>query len=241
MVLAADIKNWLENMRILGFDTSSNNLSLAILNNNKIAEENIHSERRLSSLIIPSIATILKKTKLSLDALDGFAVGLGPGSFTGLRVGISTVKGLSMACKKPVIGISTLDILAANITIKNRQICTIIDAKRNNVYYCLYKNNSHLRKIASYGLIDINQLIKKIKEDTIFTGDGLSMFEQLIKDKLGKRAFMAEKQDWVPVAKNLVILAKERFESRKFDDPDKLVPLYLYPKECQIKGFKNAK
>ncbi len=241
MAMAAGIKNWLRNMRILGFDTSSNNLSLAILNNNKIAEENIHSERRLSSLIIPSIAKILKKTKLSLDTLDGFAVGLGPGSFTGLRVGISTVKGLAMVCKKPIIGISTLDILAANIPIKNMQICTIIDAKRNNVYYCLYKNNSRLRKLASYGLIDINQLIKKIKEDTIFTGDGLSIFEQLIKDTLGKRAFMAERQDWVPSAKNLVILAKERFESRKFDDPDKLAPLYLYPKECQIKGFKNAK
>ncbi|MBM3248877.1 MAG: tRNA (adenosine(37)-N6)-threonylcarbamoyltransferase complex dimerization subunit type 1 TsaB, partial [Candidatus Omnitrophica bacterium] len=153
-----------------------------------------------------------------------------------------TVKGLAMACAKPVIGISTLDILAANITRENRQICTIIDAKRNSVYYCFYRNNNeHLRKIGSYGLIDIGELIKKIKEDTVFTGDGLDIFGQLIKDKLGKKAIIAERRNWIPKARNLVVMAKERLKSGKFDNPDKLVPLYLYPKECQIKGYNNAK
>ncbi|MBM3252476.1 MAG: tRNA (adenosine(37)-N6)-threonylcarbamoyltransferase complex dimerization subunit type 1 TsaB [Candidatus Omnitrophica bacterium] len=229
-------------MRILGFDTSSGSFSIAILDNDKITEESFNCEKKLSSLIISSIERILKRKKVSLESIDAFAVGLGPGSFTGLRVGISTVKGLAMACAKPVIGISTLDILAANITRENRQICTIIDAKRNSVYYCFYRNNNeHLRKIGSYGLIDIGELIKKIKEDTVFTGDGLDIFGQLIKDKLGKKAIIAERRNWIPKARNLVVMAKERLKSGKFDNPDKLVPLYLYPKECQIKGYNNAK
>lgn len=229
-------------MKILGFDSSSNNLSIAILDNGKIAEENIYSEKRLSSLIVPSIAKILKRRKLSLSSLDAFAVGLGPGSFTGLRVGLSTIKGLALACAKPVIGIPTLDILAANISIKNLQICPIIDAKRNNVYSCFYKNNKgFLKKINSYTLIDINNLLKRIREDTVFLGDGLNVFKRLIKDKLGSRAIFAEEKYWFPNAKSLVILAQKRFKLRKFGNPDKLIPLYLYPKECQIKGFNNAK
>ena len=229
-------------MRILGFDTSSDRFSIAILDNDKITEGSFNSGRRLSSLIISYIEGILKKKKITLESIDAFAVGLGPGSFTGLRVGLSTIKGLAMACVKPVIGISTLDILAANITRENRQICTIIDAKRNNVYAAFYKNNrGNFKKISNYNLIDINELIKKIKEDTVFTGNGLDIFEQLLKDKLGRKVIMAERESWVPDARNLVMMAKERLKLRKFDNPGKLVPLYLYPKECQIKGFNNAK
>jgi tRNA threonylcarbamoyladenosine biosynthesis protein TsaB len=212
------------------------------LDNDKITEESFNCEKKLSSLIISSIERILKRKKVSLESIDAFAAGLGPGSFTGLRVGISTVKGLAMVCAKPVIGISTLDILAANIIRENRQICTIIDAKRNNVYSAFYKNNKgHLRKISNYSLIDISELIKRIKEDTVFTGDGLDIFGQLIKNKLGRKAIIAERRNWIPKARNLVVMAKERLKAGKFDNPGKLVPLYLYPKECQIRGFNNAK
>ncbi|MBM3251655.1 MAG: tRNA (adenosine(37)-N6)-threonylcarbamoyltransferase complex dimerization subunit type 1 TsaB [Candidatus Omnitrophica bacterium] len=224
-------------MKILAIDTSSNNLSIAISDDKgRVFEKNIYSEKKLSSLIIPSINLMLKKTKTSLRSLDALAVGLGPGSFTGLRIGVATIKALALGAAKPVIGIPSLDILARNVKADNLQICPLLDAKRDRVYTCFYQNrNKHFKKLNDYLLIEIKDFFKKIKTRTVFLGDGLNIYKDLIKDKLGRKAYFAEDKLWRVRAGNLVILAKERIKNKKFDNPDKIVPLYLYPKECQIK------
>jgi len=224
-------------MKILGIDTSSNNFSIAVSGDSgEIFEHNVDSGRKLCSMIIPTIKEILKKKRLSIDALDAFAVGLGPGSFTGLRIGLATIKGLAFGSKKPVIGIPTLDILARNISNDKSWICPIVDAKRDKVYTCIYENkNKHFRKLSNYSLIEIKDLIKKIKRQTIFVGDGIRVYEDLIRNKLGKKARFSNENFWLPHAGDLVILAKQRIKDKKIDNPDKLTPLYLYPKECQIK------
>ena len=224
-------------MKILGIDTSSSNLSLAILGDkDEVFERNIEAGRRLSSIIIESITDIIKKKKMSLDSLDAFAVGLGPGSFTGLRIGIATVKGLALATSKPIIAIPSLDILASSVSENEYQICPIIDAKRQKVYSSIYKtkNNNLVRK-NDYLLVDIEKLLKKIKNKTIFLGDGINIYKKIIKDKLGKKAKFIDEESWFPRAGNLVLMAKEKYQKKKFDNSDKLVPLYLYPKECQIR------
>ncbi|MFH1655457.1 MAG: tRNA (adenosine(37)-N6)-threonylcarbamoyltransferase complex dimerization subunit type 1 TsaB [Candidatus Omnitrophota bacterium] len=224
-------------MKILGIDTSSNNLSIAVSDDkNEIFEHNLDSGRNLSSLIIPAINDMLKCSRISLDSLDAFAVGLGPGSFTGLRIGVATIKGLSFGTSKPVIGIPSLDILARNVIDGDINICPLLDAKRNMVYSCIYENkNKYLKKRSDYLLIEIKDLIKRIKDKTIFLGDGLNIYKDFIKNKLGKKASFADDKHWIPRAGNLVILASERIKEKRFDNPDKITPLYLYPKECQIK------
>lgn len=224
-------------MKILGIDTSSNNLSLAILGNqNEIVEENIDSQKRLSSIILSSIKDILKKKEIALDSLNAFAIGLGPGSFTGLRIGTATVKGLAVGSHKPVIGISSLDILARSVSGGGYQVCPVVDAKRQKVYSCIYKiRNNHMVRTSKYLLIDIRDLLKKIKNKTIFLGDGIGIYKEVITKKLGKKAIFADERFWFPSAGNLVILARERFLNREFDDIDKLTPVYLYPKECQVR------
>ena len=127
-------------MNLLAIDTSTKNLSLAVTKKGKVVKfRNVKLTRPLSSSIMPSIKKILNSAGITLSKLDGFAVGLGPGSFTGLRVGLSTIKGLAFATKKPVVGISSLDVLAMNIKEDCAQICTLCDAKRNLVYACLYE------------------------------------------------------------------------------------------------------
>ena len=228
-------------MQILGIETSSKFLSLAISKDNKIiAQINIDAYRKLSSLLIDSIKNVLRKANLKLEELDGFAVGLGPGSFTGLRIGITTVKALALSLNKPVVGISSLDVIAQNIFPSPHQICVILDAKRDNVFSCIYEyRNNKIKKLSRDLLINIKDLIKRTNKKTVFLGDGLAVFDSLIKKDKKQKASFAEQKFWYPNASNLLMLAFDKFKRKNFINTDNLVPMYLYPKECQIKSNKK--
>ena len=223
-------------MKILAVETSTKNFSLAIFCDGKIlACRNIRLKKVLSSSIIPSIDRILKEAKIPLARLDGYAVGLGPGSFTSLRVGLGTVKALSFVAHKPVVGISSLDALAMNVKNPHQQIGTICDARRNLLYSCIYEiKNGELKRKTKYLLCGIDDFLKQIKEDTLFIGDGIKLFkEEIIKS--GKTQFsFAEEKYWYPRADKLALLAERRFREKKFDDLETLIPLYLYPDDCQV-------
>ena len=222
-------------MTFLALETSSRHFSLAIFKDGTvIAQKTIKLKTVLSSAILPAIKSLLSRKKLSLAQLDGFAVGLGPGSFTSLRVGLSTVKGLAFASGKPVVGISSLDALALRADNKGNFICTVTDAKRNLLYACLYeKEKGILKKKSPHLLISAEDLLKKIKGDVFFIGDGVNMVKEQLKDS-GLQASFADKKLHHPRASELACLAEERFRDKKFDDAAGLIPLYLYPDDCQV-------
>jgi len=224
-------------MKLLSIDTSTKNFSLAISDGEKaLRYRNKVFGRKLSSSIIPEIKVMLKKVQMTLADLDGFAVGLGPGGFTGLRVGLSTIKGLAFAANKSVVGMSSLDVLAMNVKAEG-EICTICDARRNMVYAGFYeKKNNVLKKKGKSLLTDIQTVLKQIDKETIFIGDGIKVFEEkLQKSKKASLITFAEEKLWFPQAQCLALLVLERFEKKKFDDINKLVPLYLYPEDCQVR------
>jgi len=225
-------------MNILAIDTSTKNLSLAVAKKGKVvAFRNVKLKRPLSSSVMPSIKKIFDSAKISLADLDGFAVGLGPGSFTGLRVGLSTIKGLVFATNKPIIGISSLDILAMNVKEDHVQICTLCDAKRNLVYACLYeKKGSVLEKKSDYCLESIGEVLKNIKGKVFFVGDGVPLFcKDINRVKRISPIFVSGKFIF-PQARCLVPLALAKFQKGLRDDVGKLVPLYLYPAHCQVRN-----
>ncbi len=222
-------------MNLLAFDTSSKHFSLAVVKDGKtLCYRSIVLKKVLSDSIMPAIRGILKKAGLTLAKIDGFAVGLGPGSFTSLRVGLATVKGLAFALQKPVVGISSLDVLALNVS-ADGQVCVVCDAKRNMVYACLYqKKGDALKRKSKYLLADIKDVLKKIKGEVTFVGDGVPLFRGTIEKAAGiKPRFAGEKQMY-PQAKHLAALALRRFEAKDYDAPETLVPLYLYPEDCQV-------
>lgn len=224
-------------MKLLSIETSTKKLSLAVSQDEKILKfRNTQLQRPLSSSIMPSINNILSAAGISLTQLDGFAIGLGPGSFTGLRVGLSTVKGLAFATSKPVVGISSLDILAMNIQGDSDQICTICDAKRKLVYACLYsKEGPVLKRKSDYVLANILDVLKPMKGMTTFIGDGVELFKEDIEKAKNITPTFVDGKLKYPQARYLTPLALQRFQKGKPDDIDRLIPLYLYPDDCQIK------
>ena len=140
-----------------------------------------------------NIENLLKECNLSIDDIDGYVVSKGPGSFTGLRIGMATIKGMSFGNNKPYISISSLDALAYNLISFNGIICPIMDALRENVYTALYKNNNDsLEKIMDYTALDIDELVNLLKdknEEVIFVGDGLYKHKKYICDNFPKAHF----------------------------------------------------
>ena len=226
-------------MEILSLETSTKTFSLAVSDHQKIlTSRHFKLTQVLSSSIIPAIDGILKKSGLALKDLDGFAIGLGPGSFTSLRVGLSTVKGLAFVTGKPIVGISSLDVLAMNApSMVGAPICVVCDARRNLVYSCLYQRSKNgLERTSEYFLTEIDEILNKIKGTVFFVGDGIGLYKEKILAR-GPESFstlLAKEKDWYPHARYLAELATPRFLKKEFDAIDKIVPLYLYPEDCQI-------
>jgi len=229
--------------RIVGVDTSSRRFCLGLINNKgKIVEYNLDSDARHAELFIPTIKKALRRVKLRLSEIDYFAVGLGPGSFTGLRIGLATIKGFALALTKPVIGLPTLDILASNAIIGNSKIiCPLIDAKRNLLFTALYEvsSNQRLKRKTPYLLISIRQLLSRLNPDksVIFLGDGLGVYQTVLEQRM-KNSIFLNQDAWYPRGRNLIRLAWDLIDKGRFSDVVRIKPIYLYPKHCQIRNEK---
>lgn len=223
-------------MKILSIDTSTDNLSLALSDaHNVLSYRNVLCQRKIANCIVPEIDKFLAKSRINLTELDGFAVGLGPGSFTSLRVGISAVKAMAFALDKPVIGVSSMDAIAMNV--KAKEICVIKDARRGLVYCARYTNTSDgLVLTSSYQLTDIQQVLEKATPQTVFVGDACELYAKEIKKRKSQVADLKHNK---AQAKYLAILAAKRFVNNDFDDIHQLAPLYIYSQECQVVG-KNG-
>ncbi|MFA5275327.1 MAG: tRNA (adenosine(37)-N6)-threonylcarbamoyltransferase complex dimerization subunit type 1 TsaB [Candidatus Omnitrophota bacterium] len=222
-------------MKILALDSTTKILTLGIYNEGAESEYNLEVGRKLSQLIDKSVERVLAASGITLGEIDYFTCGLGPGSFTGMRVSISFIKGLSWANKKPVIGISTLDIIAQQVKEDNCPIVSAIDARRNLIYACIYKKKSgRLKKISPYMLLSIGDLLKKVPEGSLILGDALSLYAEDFL-KVAQAVRLLEKEFWYPRAHNLVRLALEKIKKKQVQNAFSIKPLYLYPKECQIK------
>ncbi|MCX5698011.1 MAG: tRNA (adenosine(37)-N6)-threonylcarbamoyltransferase complex dimerization subunit type 1 TsaB [Candidatus Omnitrophica bacterium] len=224
-------------MKILGIDTTSKFLCLALYDNGKAYTCDLELGRRHSALLVPIIKSSIDALGWDIGDIDYFACGTGPGSFTGVRIGLAVIKGLAFGSKKPVIGIPSLDIMALNAAFikTDKTIIPVIDAKRNLIYCGFYKiKDGSLRKIKPYMLLSPEDLLKKIKPQDVLFGDALIAHSEIL-TKRGKTANFLDKDHWSLQARNIIPLALERIRKKSFGDTFSVKPVYLYPKECQIK------
>lgn len=222
-------------MKILGIDTTTKFLCLGLYADGKLYEYNLDVGRSLSELLVPAIQRVVTAAGLKIADIDYFACGLGPGSFTGMRIGVAAIKGLSIARNKPIIGLSSLDILAKNACPTERLIVTALDARRGLIYCSSYKyENGLLKRKSGYLLLSLDEFLQKFGAKPIILGDALSLYGDKMSTRI-KGATLLDKDYWLLKAHNLIELALTKIKAKQFTSVLNVKPIYLYPKECQIK------
>lgn len=176
-------------MKILGLDSSGIVASVAIVEDDVlIAEYTVNYKKTHSQTLLPMLDEIAKMTELDLNSIDAIAVAAGPGSFTGLRIGSATAKGLGLVLKKPLIAIPTVEGLAYNLYDISGLICPIMDARRKQVYTGIYRFTDHQLKVVEDQMaVPMETVIEKLNqygEAVTFLGDGVSVFHELIAEKM---------------------------------------------------------
>ena len=225
-------------MKVLGIDTSTSCGSVGLIDDGEVLSDYLlnipvtHSERLLGA-----IEFILKETRCLIENLEGWAISLGPGSFTGLRIGVSTVKGLAFATGKPVAGVSTLDVLASQIAPTSYLICPILDARKKEVYTAFYRyeEDGSLRRQSNYQAIGPEELVKRITEQTIFLGDGVRTYRDFLLNSLLSLAIFPLAPLHVSRGSVVAKLGSELLQKGECLDLSTFVPIYVRPSEAEMK------
>ena len=225
-------------MKVLGIDTSTSCGSVGLIDDGEVLADYLlnipvtHSERLLGA-----IEFVLKETRCPIENLEGWAISLGPGSFTGLRIGVSTVKGLAFATGKPVVGVSTLDVLASQIAPTSHLICPILDARKKEVYTAFYRyeEDGFLRRQSNYQAIGPEDLVKKITGQTIFLGDGVRTYRDFLLNSLPSLAIFPLSPLHVSHGSMVAKLGSELLQKGEYLDLSTFVPIYVRPSEAEMK------
>ena len=224
-------------MKILAIDTSTASGSIALLEDDRlIAELTTCSQKTHAERLLPSIKGLLEGADARIEEIDCFAVTKGPGSFTGLRIGLSTVKGLAWSLHKPVIGVSTLEALAMNIPYADKPICPILDARKKEVYAGIYRcDGNRLERIMDDKAIKPAVLLENIKEPTIFIGGGIDVIFNSEPRTPNPKLVFAPSHLWLIRAVNIGLLAWKKFKEGEIDSPEAVGLNYLRPSEAELK------
>ena len=225
-------------MKILGFDSSGMVASVAVMQDDiMVAEYSVNYKKTHSQTLLPMLDEVVKMTELDLDEVDAIAVAAGPGSFTGLRIGMATVKGFGLALDKPVIAVPTCHALAYNLWGSERIICPILDARRNQVYTALYEyENDEVKCIKEQEAMDICDIIEHINDigrEAIFVGDGVPVFRSVIEDKIRVKALFAPAHLSRQRASAVAALGRIYYERGEYESADDVKPIYLRKSQAE--------
>lgn len=231
-------------MKILALDSSGLVASVAVVeNDNLIAEYTVNYKKTHSQTLLPMMDEIIHMTETDMGSVDAIAVAKGPGSFTGLRIGAATVKGLGLALKKPIIGIPTVEGLAMNLYETNSLICPLMDARRNQVYTGIYKfSDGRLQTVKEQMPVGIEEIIDALNiigQEVIFLGDGIPVY----KDRIA--AGMTVPYHFAPAHVNkqraaaIGVRAMDYFKNGLYVSADEFEPEYLRLSQAERERLKK--
>lgn len=228
-------------MLVLGIETATMMGGVALVDNERlVAEHRLNIKATHAERLLGVVERLLADAGLSLTQLDGFAVSIGPGSFTGLRIGVSTVKGLGFASGKPVVAVPTLDGLAYQLPFCHHPICPILDAKKREVYTAFYRATHELpQRLSEYRVIPPEVLLAEIEEPTVFLGDGIDVYRDQIQEALGPKALFAPTHLRLPSGAAVAGLGCRMLAQGQVVDIYQLEPLYIRPSEVELKRSRR--
>jgi tRNA threonylcarbamoyladenosine biosynthesis protein TsaB len=233
-------------MRIIGIDTATAAASVALVDGGAIVAEKTHSsdvaggkgdghagKNNHAETILLLLESLLQSAGISLQGIHGIALSIGPGSFTGLRIGLSTVKGLVYGSQLPVVGVSTLLAQAARVTNYDGLICTLLDARKNEVYGALFeKTGDAIHRLSEDSVASaaaVVEIIRPLARGTfcLMIGDGAAVYKQYLLQQLGTGALFRTGELSLSAAATVALLSERRFRSNDADDLGALTPVYL--------------
>ncbi|MBI5205151.1 MAG: tRNA (adenosine(37)-N6)-threonylcarbamoyltransferase complex dimerization subunit type 1 TsaB [Nitrospirae bacterium] len=229
-------------MKILAIDTSTMLGGIAVMDElNLIAETRLNVKSTHSERLMTEIEHCLKQSSLKISDIDVFAVAIGPGSFTGLRIGVSTVKGLSYATGKPIVSVPTLDALALNFPYSRYPVCTMLDARKKEVYAALFGwDNDNFKKLINETSVNPEEFIRYALhaaryDKFIFAGEGAVIYKDKIIEVMGEKAVFASPEKTVPSPANVASLGMKKALRGEFSEPVSLAPVYIRRSEAEVK------
>ncbi len=224
-------------MKLLAIETSTMLGGVAILDNEKlIAESRINVKTTHSERLMSEIDRLLVCSSLKIDDIDVFGISIGPGSFTGLRVGLSAIKGLAYGTSKKIVSVPTLEAFAWNVSFSKYQVCPMLDARKKEVFAAIFKwHKDRFVRVMDERAIKIEELCRLIYEPTIFLGEGAILYKDTIEAWLKDLAILGNPQIMVPLPSNTAYLCMLKAKNGEFDDPITLTPFYLRKSEAEIR------
>ena len=232
-------------MKILSLDASANSASVCIFDTDEdkiIGEFYINTKLTHSQTLVPMVDALLSSTNLKLSDIDYFAVNTGPGSFTGIRIGVSVVKGMAMALDKPCVSVSTLNSMAYNfIDSNNTVVCACMDARRNQVYNALFKiENGVVNRLCDDRAISVEALLEELKDydNVVLVGDGSPLCYSQKGDSDIQLAVPAKRYQQ---ASSVALAAVKHINNNETLSSAALMPTYLRPSQAERERLNKEK
>jgi len=226
--------------KLLTIQTATPAGSVALTNDEQLCGEmyfDVH--RPHGSWLLDGVAQLLATAGMALTDLDGFGVTVGPGSFTGLRLGLGTIKGLALATGKPIAGVSTLQTLAMQVPHAGLPICALLDARKKEVYAGLFTwYEGWPMPLGAERVLPPEQLLAELQGDVLFVGDGAKAYRTLIARQLGGRAHFLPAVYSPPRAAHAALLAARSFTAGEAVPPDRVNPVYIRPSEAELNSSR---
>jgi len=225
-------------VKILAIDSSTSYASAAVTDGGRtLAELGMEAGSRRGERLARAVDRVLDSAGLSLGDIDAYALGLGPGSFTGLRAALSFVKGLAIARPKPVAGASTLHAMALSASAHSGPVVPVIDARKGEVFAARFVGDGggDVTRETEDMAIPPARLAELAPDETLLLGDGLSRYGDQIREVLGERAVFAPAWMWAPRAVHVAELARRRLANGDEDRIDSLVPIYVRSSDAELK------
>ncbi|PKL47257.1 MAG: tRNA (adenosine(37)-N6)-threonylcarbamoyltransferase complex dimerization subunit type 1 TsaB [Nitrospira bacterium HGW-Nitrospira-1] len=225
-------------MKILSIETSTMLGGIAIIDETAglIAETRLNVKTTHSERLMATVNNTLIQSELTLDDIDVFAVAIGPGSFTGLRIGLSTVKGLSYATGKPVVTVPTLDAFAWNFPYSAYPVCLMLDARKSEVYASVYSwEENSFRTLIECVSVRPETLLEKLQGKVLFAGEGALLYRGKITGIMKDRAVLAPMDKMAPSPANVAMLGMEKALRGEFAVISETIPFYIRRSEAEVK------
>jgi tRNA threonylcarbamoyladenosine biosynthesis protein TsaB len=229
-------------MITLAIECATQTIGIAFLDQKKIlAELYLDTGRGHAEVLLPALEKLFLMTGLTAERIDLLVCTTGPGSFTGVRIGVSTIKGLALATGKPIVGVSTLEALAMNVFPSRKLICPLLDARKNQVYAGLYRvgPDGYPEAVAPDRLTDIESLVKTlVAEEVDFVGEAAVLYQQQIFEGRARGSALQTCRCCRLNASAVGLIGLHRYQHGRIEDPLTFSPRYLRLSEAENNSTK---